>query len=165
MKRTTAILVAAAIASTAGLPAIASGSGPHESHALASHASAAKPALSLDDGRPWATDEALRGHMEAIRARLAQHREAILEGTLGEKDARILGAGIEARVAAILTDCRLEPGADRSLHVIVAQLVQAADVLQGKSKRVPASKGARHAVRAAQMYATYFSHPGWTPVL
>lgn len=162
MKRITTVLLAAAIAAV--LPTFAAGSGSHESHGHASHGSA-KPALALDNGRQWATDQALRRHMGEVRAMLAVHREAILEGSLSEKDAHVLGSAIEAKVAAILTECRLDPEADRNLHAIVAQLVEAADILQGKSRRVPAAKGARHAVRAAQMYATYFSHPGWVPVL
>jgi hypothetical protein len=45
----------------------------------------------------------------------------------------------------------------------VADLVQAADILQGRTKLKP-QRGTAVATRATQMYATYFDHPGWTPV-
>jgi len=162
MERVDAILLAALLLSFgAGLPAQASGAHVHGDSAA--HESLQGPVLRLDGGRQWATDEALRGHMEGIRDELARRRDAIAAGRLERDDARALGLAIERRVAGILTDCRLEPQADANLHLIVADLVAAADVLQGKSKR-PVERGAHQAVRAAQMYATYLAHPGWTPV-
>jgi hypothetical protein len=160
MKRTPAAICIAALALGAAVPAYATS--PH-SHEAAHAASPAQGRLSFDQGRKWSTDEALRRHMEEIRAALAQRREAILDDKLTSRDERALAETIENRVAAILTDCKLEPRADANLHLIVADLVQAADILQGKS-RLPRRTGATLAVRATQMYATYFDHPGWVRV-
>lgn len=161
MKRTKAAACIAALALGATASAYAAAERLHEAHAHA--ATPAPGTLSLDEGRKWATDEALRLHMEGIRSALAQRREAILAGRLTPQDERALADTIEKRVAAILTDCKLDPRADANLHVIVADLVEAADILQGKAKQPP-RRGAVLAVRASQMYATYFSHPGWRPV-
>ena len=149
-----ATLVAFALAAA---PALAASGHAHESHATA------VPQIQLDGGRKWATDEALRLHMAAIRDDLSGHRSAIRAGTLPAPKAKQLGVAIEQRVAAILTDCKLQPEADRNLHVIVAELVQAADALQGKSTESP-SRGASRALHAVQLYPKYFDHPGWRPL-
>jgi hypothetical protein len=160
MKRTPAAICIAALALGTAIPAYATGPHLHES---AHPASPAQGSLAFDQGRKWSTDAALRRHMEDIRASLAQRREAILADKLTPQDERALAETIEQRVAAILTDCKLEPRADANLHLIVADLVRSADILQGKSS-LPRRHGASLAVRATQMYATYFDHPGWIRV-
>jgi hypothetical protein len=101
--------------------------------------------------------------MGAIHASLFDRREAILARSLDEAQARALGELIELRVAAIVSECKLEPRADENLHIVVADLLEAADLLQGKAKGSPGD-GAAKAVRATQMYLTYFDHPGLRPI-
>lgn len=154
-------------ATTAALLALAAPAMGSEAHSHA-HAPAAKATqhegLHLNNGQRWSTDEALRRNMAEIREALAFYRKPIQSRTFMPEDGKALGQTIEFRVAAILTDCKLEPEADANLHLIVAELVQAADTLQGKNGKEPAV-GASRALRAVHMYATYFDHPGWSPVL
>ena len=119
--------------------------------------------LQLDQGRKWVTDEALRRHMNTLRDALAERRQGIVERSLSAREYADLGGRIEQAVIAILSDCRLAPEADRNLHLIVAELVQASDTLQGRTE-VSFAHGASKALRAVQLYATYFEHPGWRPV-
>ena len=160
MKRTTAICISILAIGAGSVPAFANPHAPQE------HANAAHPApamLTLDQGRKWSTDEPLRRHMGELRTDLARHRDAILADRLTVEQTAALAQAIERRVAAIMTDCNLEPRADANLHLVMADLVQAADILQGKSRLQP-REGATRAVRAATMYATYFDHPGWTSI-
>jgi hypothetical protein len=161
MKRTSAALWIAALALGAGIPAYAAGPHSHEAHANAAYP--AQDGLSLDQGRKWTTDETLRRYMEEIRASLEQNRDAILSDRLTPEQEKALARTIESRVAAIVTDCKLEPRADANLHLVVAELVQAADILHGKAT-VERRHGAVRAIRATQMYATYFDHPDWNPI-
>ena len=155
MKRNAALFIAM-LALGAAAPAFASPH-PHQDHA-------ATQALTFDQGgRKWETDEPLRRHMGEIRSALAAKSSRILTGKLTDEEAFALGAAIEARVAAIVTDCKLPPAADANLHLVVADLVRAADILQGRTKE-RAQRGTAVASRATQMYATYFNHPGWKPV-
>lgn len=158
MKRNAAVILIA-IASLGANDALASPA-PHDS-AHAHHASAS-PRPTFDDGRKWATDEPLRRHMEAVRELLARHSSAVLQGELTWDQAKVLGADVELKVAAILADCRLAPGADANLHLILADMVEGADILQGKTRHRPEA-GTAKVARATQMYATYFEHPGWRP--
>lgn len=157
MKRNRAVLCIAMITLAAAMPAAAA----VHAHENAAHGATAR--LTLDQGRKWATDEPLRHHMGEIRDALASHSRAILSGALDDAQAHALGAQIEARVASIVADCRLPPGADANLHLVVADLLRAADTLQGRTSRKP-QQGTALATRATQMYATYFDHPGWKPV-
>ena len=120
--------------------------------------------MRYDDGRKWSTDDQLRRYMGEIRDLLALQRSNIVARNLMPEEAALLGAGIESGVVAILTDCRLGAEAAHNLHLVVAELVQAADILQGRASGTP-MQGAGKALRAVQMYATYFDHPNWRPVL
>lgn len=120
--------------------------------------------LRLDQGRKWPTDAALRRHMEEIRAALALHRSTPPPRMVWREDTVPIGTVIDEGVIAILTHSRLPPEAAHNLHLVVADLAQASDVLQGRASGSPA-QGVGKAMRAVQMYATYFDHPGWKPVL
>jgi len=124
------------------------------------HAAGEPKKLSLDHGKKWATDEPLRANMTAIRTALAEKKEGIHHGTLAPDDYKALGTTIEAKVATIVAECKLAPAADANLHVIVAELLAAADAMQGKSPTAPTA-GASQAVRAVNRYGKYFDHPGW----
>ncbi|QJR16254.1 hypothetical protein [Usitatibacter palustris] len=161
MKRAATALCIAALAVSAAITAYAAGPHSQERHAGTVHSASNR--LSLDQGRKWSTDEALRRSMEEIRAALAQHRDAILRDMLSTDQERALGRTIENRVAAILGESRLEASAAANLQLVVADLVQAADILKGMANP-HGLRGDTLAVRATQMYATYFEHPGWKPV-
>ena len=103
----------------------------------AGHAHEAPAKLELDHGKPWAPDAPLRKGMDALRAAFAGRLAAIHAGTLAPADYAALGATIEAEVATIVAECQLEPKADAVLHVIVAELLAAADVLQGRAPGTP----------------------------
>ena len=170
--RSIAAATAALLSLGLGAPALA-GSDPHshghdapvvaaadphsQAHAAQSHA------LSLDHGRKWATDAALRKGMGEIRAALAAKRHAIQEGALGASDARALAGTLESQVAFIVAECKLEPAADANLHIVVADLVASVDAMKS-APSAAAAQGARRAVEAANAYGRYFDHPGWQPL-
>jgi hypothetical protein len=158
MKTRSTLVAAALVAAFAlgtGAPTLAAD--PHQ------HAAGEPSKLVLDHGKKWATDEPLRKNMSEIRAALAAKQAGIHNGTLATVDYKALGVLIEARVAAIVAECKLEPAADANLHLIVAELLAGADAMQGKTKKTPAA-GAVQAVRAANQYGSYFNHPGWKPL-
>ncbi|MBL0142469.1 MAG: hypothetical protein IPP91_10335 [Betaproteobacteria bacterium] len=124
------------------------------------HASGEPAKLALDHGKKWATDAPLRKAMGELRAALAAKHESIHKGTLTPADYKMLGTTVEAKVATIVAECKLEPAADENLHIIVAELIAGADAMQGKSKTAPAA-GAVLAVQTVNRYGDYFDHPGW----
>lgn len=157
--KTRRTLIAAALVTAfalgTGAPTLAAD--PHQ------HAAGEPSKLALDHGKKWATDEPLRRNMSEIRAALAAKQVGIHKGTLAPEDYKTLGTLVEARVATIVAECKLEPAADANLHFIVAELIAGADAMQGKTKTTPGA-GAVQAVRAVNEYGRYFNHPGWKPL-
>ena len=150
-----AALVAAAFALGATQPALAA-----DSH---NHAAGAPAKLALDHGKQWATDAPLRQHMGEIRTLMSERLGSIHAGKLQPADYRALGAAIEQQVAAIVAECKLPPDADAMLHLVVADMVAGADVMQGKAAGKPAD-GAHKVVLAANAYGRYFKDAGWKPL-
>ena len=152
----------AALALTAGLPAHAADAHSHGAPAADTH-TAAPHALTLNQGKRWVTDVPLRRHMGDIRALVSDKLESIHGGKLSPADYQALGAAIEGKVGAIVTDCKLPPEADAMLHLIVADLLAGADVMQGKAAG-DAAEAAHKVVAAVNNYGTYFDHPGFAPL-
>jgi hypothetical protein len=146
------VAIFAASVGLAGAPALAVG---------AAHSPESHPAkLRLDDGKKWATDEPLRRGMSAIRAAMAERIEAIHRNKMTADQYRALGATVDQEIARIVAECKLEPKADATLHVVVADLLAGAEAMQGKVKTKPVA-GAHKVVQALNAYGRYFDHPGW----
>lgn len=141
----------------------ASGSLYAAEHQHADHKDHSPAKLQFDKGKKWATDEALRKGMETLRANFAERLEAIHKGKLPAEDYKTLGAKVDAEVANIVAQCKLEPKADAMLHIVIADLLAAAEVMQGKAQGTPAA-GAHKAVTALNSYGRYFDHPQWKPL-
>ena len=150
MKPTLIALLAAAVVTSA--PGAASAYEQHPGHD-------APARLVLDGGRKWATDEPLRRQMSGLRDALAYAQKRRLPAA----EYRGLGDVMEYRVARIVDECRLSPEADANLHIVVAELVGAADAL-----RAPDAAHSHAAVRRATLalneYGRHFEHPGWKPL-
>lgn len=116
--------------------------------------------LALNHGRKWETDAPLRQGMAALRTRMAEKLEGIHQGKLTPGEYQALGARIDAEVGTIVAQCKLEPKADAMLHLVVADLLTSAEIMQGKHKGSPAV-AARKAVGALNSYGRYFDDPQW----
>ncbi|RLJ62711.1 hypothetical protein [Sulfurisoma sediminicola] len=132
-----------------------------ESHDHRHEAAPAK--LQLNQGKKWASDATLRQAMAAMRAELAGKLHAIHKGSLAREDYAALGKSIEGQIGAIVSQCKLEPKADAMLHIVIADLAGAAEVMQGKAAGQPAD-AAHRAALALNSYGKYFAHPGWQPI-
>lgn len=139
---------------------LAGGAVPAAEPGHAGEAASGPARLQLNKGKKWETDVPLRQGMAALRASVADQLEAIRKGKLSAAQAQALGAKIDAEVATIVAQCKLEPKADAVLHLIVADLLAAAEVLQGKQKGSPAA-AARRTVVALNNYGHYFDDPQW----
>lgn len=119
--------------------------------------------LQLDNGKKWQSDEALRKSMAALRVAFAEKLGAIHTGKLSADGYRALGGKIDGEVANIVAQCKLEPKADAMLHIVIADLIAGADVMQGRAKGKPMA-GAHKAAMALNAYGRHFDHPDWKPL-
>jgi hypothetical protein len=151
-----AVALLSALAIGTAIPAAAAATHYHQHEA-------APAKLQLNAGKKWASDAPLRQAMAAMRADLAGKLHAIHKGSLAKADYAALGKSIEGQVGTIVSQCKLEPTADAMLHIVIADLVGAADVMQGKAAGQPA-EAAHRAALALNSYGKYFAHPGWQPL-
>ena len=111
---------------------------------------AAEVKLVLDQGKKWPTDAPLRQGMENIRAALGSGMKY-----------QALANKVNAEVAGIVQNCKLEPEADAQLHIVIAELMAGAEAMEGKETGVTRRAGAVRVVKALNAYGDYFDHAGW----
>ncbi len=108
-------------------------------------------------GGNWATDAPLRQGMERIHAALADALPAFEKGELRVEAANALAGEVQAQVQYLIANCKLEPAADAQLHIVIGQMLAAADAL---SKEPMSKDGMPRLHEAVQMYGDHFEHPG-----
>lgn len=125
------------------------------------HARAGGAELELDHGRKWPTDEALRQGMTNMRAALAADLKAIHANKASDAQYEALASKLNAEVAYLVANCKLEPKADAELHKLIAEILAGAEAMQGKEPGAARRAGAVRVVRTLDAYGQFFDHPGW----
>ena len=151
----------AAVAAVAALCLSAAGTVHAQTH---EHAAAAPASLSLDHGRKWATDDALRAGMGRIRAIVEPQLGAAHAGKLNPAQYAALATKVETEVGGIVANCKLEPKADAVLHVLIGEIGAGTDAMAGRKAGQAAQQGLVQVATAVNEYARYFDHPGFTPI-
>ena len=148
-----AVILALCVAS----PLLAGEPHRHDSHA-ATHG------LVLDDGRKWPTDPPLRDAMTVIRKDIDASLHDIHRNRLSNARYAALAATVEARVADIVANCKLEPEADAMLHLVIADITQGTDAMAGKDHQLRPVLGLTKVARAVNQYGSHFDDPGFKPL-
>jgi hypothetical protein len=79
--------------------------------------------LSLDHGKKWQTDAPLCQGMQSINDAVMRAVPAYHQATFTETDADELAREINGQVNYLVINCKLEPGADATLHVLIGDLL------------------------------------------
>jgi hypothetical protein len=149
-----AVLAVPVLGMSAAVAATESHSHEHDSAVDAS-------ALRLNNGQKWATDAPLRASMSEISRVTAAALPVVHSGKMTAEKYAKLGAQLEAQIANIVHNCKLEPAADEALHVILAELLHGNEVLQGKAAGAKRTAGVVAVVKALGKYGEYFDQPGF----
>ena len=120
-----------------------------------------RPALTLNAGMKWATDDPLRQGMAKIRDAVDARLPAVHRGRMSAAQYDALGGEIDAQIAHIVQNCKLDPKADEMLHAILADLIEGNEILQGRKAKHKRSAGVVKLVHSLEQYGNYFDHPGW----
>lgn len=126
-------------------------------HAHEEHGSAAL-SLSLDHGKQWETDAALRHGMTEIRAAVDMVAPAFEAGQISAHQGHQLSEAVQGSVNTMIEQCKLPPEADANLHVILAALLQGAGAVASSPQ---SAEGVPSLKEALESYGHYFNHPGW----
>jgi len=153
--------LAAAAANLLTATALAFGAGAYAASQHAHEHQHGAPALKLNAGKKWAGDEPLRQSMTSIRDAVDAKLPAVHRGKLSAAQYDALGEEIDAQIARIVQNCKLEPEADEVLHGILATMIEGNETLQGKNAKAKRSAGVVQVVHSLEQYGRYFEHPGW----
>ena len=102
--------------------------------------------------------------MENIRTALVTDRNAIHGKKQSPQQYDALATKVNAEVATIVQNCKLDKQADEQLHVVLAEVLAGAETMQGKAKGEPRRAGAERVSKALDAYGRHFDHPGWKRV-
>lgn len=119
---------------------------------------------SLDAGKRWASDEPLRKSMTNIRNAMDESLHAFHEGKLSAAKYNALAAKVNGEVGYMVSNCKLEPKADAQLHLIIAEILEGVEAMEGKVKKVKRQDGAVKVMGALESYGSYFDDPSWKPI-
>lgn len=115
--------------------------------------------MKLNGGKKWQTDTALRQGMAAIHLELVEFMPAFHQGSLSSDELQRLASGIEAQVASIVANCKLDAQADAQLHIVIAQLLEGVEQLAGKQPDVNPTQGVITILSGIDSYTHYFDDP------
>ncbi len=113
--------------------------------------------LQLNAGQKWQTDAPLRQAMGEIGQAVNSSLDAIHNNQLDATGYENIAEEVNQQVAYMIENCQLEPAADAQLHIVIARLMDSAQLIQGKSDLQDKRKGAVQMVGALNDYAKYFS--------
>ena len=151
-------LTLAAIALAFPLAVLAAESGHHD------HGAHKPQKIELNAGKKWEIDDALRKGMSSIRTSIATALPAAHAGKLSAAEYDALGKELGSQVAYIVQNCKLDPKADAQLHVVVADIVDGIDTVEGKQQSKKRAQGVVRIAQTLNTYGKYFNHDGWQAV-
>ena len=128
------------------------------------HGASAPHKIELNAGRKWATDEALRKGMTAIRTLVGATLPAAHAGKLTPAQYDVLANDVNAQIAYIVQNCKLDPKADAQLHIVLGDIARGVETIQGKQPGKARPLGMLEVSRAMNTYGEYFNHPGWQAI-
>lgn len=112
--------------------------------------------LRLDHGNKWQTDAPLRQGMQRINDAVTQAVPAYHDDALTKSEADTLARQINEQVAYLVANCKLEPDADATLHVLIGQLLAGVANLE---KDPLSPQGLPYMVNTLHQYMEYFDQP------
>ena len=143
------------LATSFGGPALAA----EEHHNHGDNASSVQK-LQLNAGKKWATDAVLRQSMSEINQAMGKALPLIHKDRFSNSDYNALALSISQKVAYVVERCKLEPEADAMLHLVIAELMAGAEMMEGKSAS-SRHDGAVRVMQALTSYGKYFQHANW----
>ena len=117
--------------------------------------------MTLNDGQKWPSDAALREGMTEIRATLRASLGQIHGGNFSAAEYAALADRVESQVDGLVRNCRLPPEADAQLHLVIADILDGAEMMREGNGHV---EGAIKLMRTLHAYGNHFDHPGWYTV-
>ena len=113
--------------------------------------------LQLNAGQKWETDAPLRQAMRGIGEAVNSSLDDIHNNKLDATGYDALADEVNQQVAYMVENCELEPAADAQLHIVIARLMNGAQLIEKNNAIEEKRQGAVQLIGALDGYAEYFS--------
>lgn len=148
----------ATIPAAAPAPSVDAAAAPQSAEHAHQHDAATAARLERPPGGGnWPTDAPLRQGMETIHAALSAALPVFEKGDFSASEATALASAVTSQVQFLLANCKLEPEADAQLHIVIGQMMSAAEAMVADAV---SADGVPKLHTAVQTYGDFFEHPG-----
>lgn len=126
-----------------------------------SHGAEAHGTMELNQGQKWEIDAPLRRGMSELHQIVSTGLDAAHANTLTSDDYKNMSDQIMTQFTYIVENCKLEPEADAQLHILLGNIIQGVEIIEGKVSGQQPEVGLRKMAQALNSYGSYFDHPQW----
>ena len=131
------------------------------SDAAHSHGHEVHGTMELNQGQKWETDAALRQGMGALHQIVSTGLKGAHASALNPDDYKKMSGEIMTQFTYIVENCDLEPEADAQLHILLGNIIQGVEAIEGKVSDKQAEEGLIAMAQALNSYGSHFDHPNW----
>ncbi|WP_368640413.1 hypothetical protein ABRZ04_04105 [Castellaniella ginsengisoli] len=117
--------------------------------------------MELNQGQKWETDAPLRQGMGALHQIVSTGLDGAHANALKSDDYKKMSGEIMTQFTYIVENCKLEPEADAQLHILLGNISQGVNVIEGKVSGEQPEDGLIKMAQALNSYGSYFNHPNW----
>lgn len=107
----------------------------------------------LNEGKKWQSDQTLKVNMAALEEKFDSVHKLFETKKVKSSDYKMLAKQIGDSTSQIVKNCKLEPKADATLHVVLGKLLAAQENLKNPKKRIVAL---REIHESLNLYHEYF---------
>lgn len=107
----------------------------------------------LNEGKKWQSDQTLKVNMAALEEKFDFVHKLFETKKVKSSDYKMLAKQIGDSTSQIVKNCKLEPKADATLHVVLGKLLAAQENLKNPKKRIVAL---REIHESLNLYHEYF---------
>lgn len=129
--------------------------------AHAHHGHEAHGTMELNQGQKWEIDDALFQGMNELHKVVSTALEGVEANTLKADDYTNMSGEITTQFTYIMENCNLEPEPDIQLHILLSNIIQNIEVIEGKVDGEQPEDGVLKMAEALNSYGEYFNHPNW----
>lgn len=155
------LTLSVAIAAILALPLSSLAGTGHTADTDHSHHHDAHGSMELNDGEKWETDAALRQGMSELHQVVSAGLERAHADALTSEDYNKIAADIMVQFNYIVENCALEPKPDAQLHILLADIMQGVQIIEGKVSVEQPENGLIKMAEALNNYGVHFDHPQW----
>lgn len=117
--------------------------------------------MELNQGQKWEIDDALFQGMNELHQIVSIALEGIEENSLKADDYTNMSGELTTQFTYIMENCNLEPEPDIQLHILLANIIQNIEVIEGKVDGEQPEDGVLAMAKTLNSYGEHFNHPNW----